>query len=350
MLRESGFAALVTVLLSTTAPAFAQVTEAVDPTARGGVVALADRVVALEGLVATLQSELAAAQGRIGTLETDLAAAQGRIGTLETGLAAANGRISASEAAIAGIQGNLAALQSSPVFAYSGFVSDLASCVTVDDVMRDIDGDGLAETLPRVMVEGCNLQVANGIGQTSSRNGLGNLIVGYDEERPDTTAAFLETCSDGQYDNETDCVAAGRIWAQNHKSGSHNLIVGTHNNYASFGGAVFGVVNTINNQYATVTAGSDNIASGFFSAVSGGLFNTARGDWSSINGGLHNLTTEYTSSILGGQANTTSGKFSTVGGGESNRAVGDGSSVSGGLGHTTTDRWNWAAGSLYELQ
>lgn len=363
MFSRSGFAALAAVMFSATVPAFAQVAEAVDSTARGGVVALADRVATLEriavalhsdlvaaqGRIGTLEAGLSAAQGRIGALETELAAAQLRIGVLETGLAAAEGRLTASEAAVAGLQDDLAGLQASPVFALSGFVADLAGCVTVDEVLRDIDGDGLAETLPRVLVEACNLQVANGTGNTASRNGLGNLIVGYDEERPDTAAAFLETCSDGQYDNETDCIAAGRIWAQNHKSGSHNLVVGTHNNYASFGGAVFGVINTINNQYATVTAGSDNIASGFFSTVGGGLYNTARGDWSSIGGGLHNLTTDYTASILGGQANTASGKFSTVSGGESNRALGDGSSVSGGLGHATTDRSNWAAGSLYEL-
>ena len=61
-------------------------------------------------------------------------------------------------------------------------------------------------------ITGANLHILNGTGQTETTNGLGNLIVGYNELR------------------ET---------GKNPRTGSHNLIVGNRNDYLSFGGVVF---------------------------------------------------------------------------------------------------------------
>ncbi len=124
---KAGLSLLAIMLLMLTAPALAQTTEAVDSKARGGVVALADRVTALEGLVTQLQSELAgartalaalegalaAAQARVDGLEAGLAAADGRIGTLEAGLASANDRLALAEGRIAGLLSDVAHLQAS---------------------------------------------------------------------------------------------------------------------------------------------------------------------------------------------------------------------------------------------
>src|SRR6185503_18458648 len=83
-----------------------------------------------------------------------------------------------------------------------------------------------------VVVEGANLFVQNGAGATSSANGLGNLIVGYDE---DTTGLADRT-------------------------GSHNLVVGPDHNYPSYSGFVSGYGNTVSGPYAAVVGGIYNEA------------------------------------------------------------------------------------------
>lgn len=68
-----------------------------------------------------------------------------------------------------------------------------------------------------------NVQVVNGLGATESTNGLGNLIVGYNEE-----LEFLKF-----YNTPVD------------RSGSHNLVIGQDNQYKSYGGLVCGVLNKL---------------------------------------------------------------------------------------------------------
>lgn len=110
---------------------------------------------------------------------------------------------------------------------------------------------------PHMIITGVNLHLRSGSGATDTAvNGLGNLIVGYNE-----LAEFT----------------LPRI-------GSHNLVVGRANSYTSFGGLVAGAANDIIAPYATVTGGRKNLASGFASSVSGGegrkaseLFNWSAG-------------------------------------------------------------------------
>jgi|RhiMetdeSRZDD1v2_1073273.scaffolds.fasta_scaffold281263_1 hypothetical protein len=78
--------------------------------------------------------------------------------------------------------------------------------------------------------------IINGLEATDTTNGLGNLIVGYNELRP---------------------------LSDNVRTGSHNVVVGRQNNFSSFGGLVAGAFNEI---------------SGEFAAISGGRFNSAIGD------------------------------------------------------------------------
>ena len=140
-------------------------------------------------------------------------------------------------------------------------------------------------------------------------NGVGNLIVGYNEKRYTNTA----------------------------KSGSHNIVVGTGNAYSSYGGLVAGKDNTISGAYATVTAGSWNTASGIASSVSGGGSNTASGNYSSVSGGgdldlkdWGNQAVGVLSSVSGGLLNWASGPYSSISGGGSNGAIGYYTSISGG--------------------
>ncbi len=199
-----------------------------------------------------------------------------------------------------------------------------------------------------VLFSGVNVQIVNGHGDTESINGLGNLIVGYNEER----TLGSSVCSDGQYGNEMDCLSNGGVWGQSFKSGSHNIIAGSQNAYSSYGGLVAGSRNVINGTYASVSGGSRNIASGDESSVSGGRGNRATaeqssisGGWqneasgsqSAISGGRSNTATEIGSSVSGGWNNAASGWYSSVSGGRYNETPGQGSSISGGENNVASD-------------
>jgi uncharacterized coiled-coil protein SlyX len=114
-----------------------------------------------------------------------------------------------------------------------------------------------------MFITGANLNIRDGSGFTSGTpgttpNGLGNLIIGYNE------------CPA--------CPPASR-------SGSHNLVLGENNRYTSFGGIVASLGNSIAGPYATITGGGHSISSGLFSTVTGGTGNKVTAQSSSISGG-----------------------------------------------------------------
>ena len=162
---------------------------------------------------------------------------------------------------------------------------------------------GVTRTAEKVIqFSGVNVQIINGEGSTAGTiNGLGNLIVGYNEEHPDSSD----------------------------KTGSHNIIVGSNHNYSSYGGLVAGFQNTIEGRYSFVSGFANN-ASGAGSSVSGGLLNTASGYYSSVSGGYKNEASGSNSSVTGGRNNNASAIYSSVNGGGNNAASGSCSSVSAG--------------------
>jgi len=100
-----------------------------------------------------------------------------------------------------------------------------------------------------VTITGANLRIVNGLGSTNTTNGVGNLIVGYNETRGD---GFTDT-----------------------RTGSHNVVVGRQQNFSSFGGLVVAEFNEISGPWASVSGGLGNTASGCGGSVSGGEGNTA---------------------------------------------------------------------------
>ncbi len=151
-------------------------------------------------------------------------------------------------------------------------------------------------------VTGANVMIIDGTGATESTSGLGNLQIGYNALR-------------GSGDDRT---------------GSHNLIVGDENNYASFGGLVAGRSNAITGIYASVSGGKGNTASAYGASVSGGVQNTANNDYASVSGGGLNTASGIYASISGGELNTASGLYASISGGVSNTASGAVSSILGG--------------------
>jgi hypothetical protein len=200
-------------------------------------------------------------------------------------------------------------------------------------------------------ITGANVNIRNGSGTTSGStapyssipNGLGNLIIGYNENG-------IPRCGIG-------CPPQ----PQRPRTGSHNLVLGTDNGYTAFGGIVVGFANSITSPYATITGGAYSTASGIAStvsggemnmatvegaAVSGGLGGIAGGRWASVTGGSANTASAESASVCGGSANTASGLFSTVTGGTGNKVTAQSSSISGGGDVEVDTQFTWAGGSL----
>lgn len=252
----------------------------------------------------------------------------------------------------------------------------------IDELERDLDAllpeqlvsfsehlevfpDPVTPTGSTIRISRANLQIVNGQGATNTINGLGNLIVGYNEPRGgqerlpigfgvDQIITVEEVCSKGEWETSEACITNGGFWGVDHKSGSHNIVGGMRNAYSSYGGFVVGRNNTINREWSVVSGGVVNVASGTWSSVSGGRVNTASGDNSSVSGGRENTASGIMSSVSGGQQNTASGTSSSVSGGFRNTASWISSSVSGGRDNTASGmnssvsggRENVASGSL----
>jgi hypothetical protein len=129
---------------------------------------------------------------------------------------------------------------------------DLAAYVEVDpNPINGVAG-------PNILFTGANVHIRNGMGQTDTTNGLGNLIVGYNE------AAASEDLE---------------------RFGSHNAVIGPLHRFISFGGLVAGSQNAILAP-GNFVAGKSNMAYAIFSSIAGGEMNSALGTASSVSGGF----------------------------------------------------------------
>jgi hypothetical protein len=130
-----------------------------------------------------------------------------------------------------------------------------------------------------IIISGANLNIVNGAGNTQTANGLGNLILGYNEPRG------------GGADFRT---------------GSHNLVIGQQSNYTSFGGIIGGYQNQISGPFAHVLTGYRNGALNFYACVVTGEANNAANNYAAILGGDRNVASDRKSSVSGGFNNSAS--------------------------------------------
>lgn len=194
------------------------------------------------------------------------------------------------------------------------YLKDMQQHVTVDASKKLVQVTG-------------NLQIVNGSRTTESSNGLGNVIIGYNEENEKTPRKA------------------------DYASGSHNLIVGKGHSYGGYGGMAVGKNHTIKGEYASVSAGENNEAIGAYSSVSGGHENKATGTHSSISAGFGNQAVSVASSVSGGKRNiagnvgdATQSPYASVGGGESNQARGFATTVTGGANNQAVARYSSVQG------
>ncbi|MGR0482044.1 MAG: hypothetical protein ACTFAL_11745 [Candidatus Electronema sp. V4] len=138
--------------------------------------------------------------------------------------------------------------------ALEAIVSQQAVLITKLQTYLSIDSEN-----NEIYLTGANLHIRSGSGKTDGAvNGLGNLIVGYNENTSDKPKI---------------------------RTGSHNLVIGPLHSYPSYGGFVAGCNNSISREYSSVSGGHENRACGLFSSVSGGHGNTASGLCSNVSGG-----------------------------------------------------------------
>lgn len=177
--------------------------------------------------------------------------------------------------------------------------------------------DGQGGLRKTIRISGANLQLVSGLratngypadsssvdGSVTTTNGLGNLIIGYDEAFP---------------------------FGANDRTGSHNLVIGKWHTYSSFGGLLGGDTNTVSAPYSTVAGGFNGSAGGLRSAVLGGEECQAMGESSAVLGGGYNCASGMHATAAGGAYNLVPGDYAHVCSGESNVAAGKTSCVVGG--------------------
>jgi len=205
---------------------------------------------------------------------------------------------------------------------------------------------GVSRNGSTLVLTAMNLQIVNGLGSTDgdfgfgpTANGLGNLIVGYDE--------VTDGCTD-------DCEL---------KTGSHSIIVGPRHEYTSYGSVVVGVHhralapyasalggtgNYVSGQFAVAVGGANGGSTGNWTSVFGGEQNFAGGDWATAVGGYFNNAQGENATAVGGDQNDATGAFSVTTGGFINTASGPGAVVSGGYGRSADGVYDWVAGTLFQ--
>lgn len=138
-----------------------------------------------------------------------------------------------------------------------------------------------------IQISGVNVQIVNGLGDTYSKNGAGNVFLGY-HRQPQSGSSF--------------------------RRGSHNLVIGDAHSHEASGGLVAGFNNTISGASSCVVGGCFNVASGTCASVSGGNSNTAKGENSSVGGGAINMAEGTESCVSGGVRRTARGESDWVAG------------------------------------
>jgi hypothetical protein len=243
-------------------------------------------------------------------------------------IAALKAQVADLQNQVSSLQTSNATLQSQLTAVQSNHALLLGPFVTVDPNPK------IGVRGPNIIFSGANIHIVSGSGSTNdngNRTGLGNLIIGYDEDPGMAPVPAFPPLKPGD------------------RGGSHNLVIGRWHRFtqAAFGGFIAGEANFIMNEgasvsggftntasgvLASVTGGQDNTASGFQASVTGGQANVASGEFASVSGGASNTARGFLgSAVSGGSGNTASGNYASVSGGHLNISSADGSIVLGGI-------------------
>jgi hypothetical protein len=218
----------------------------------GGLPTLEKRVLQLEATTVSQATQLAALEAKstnqgnqLAALQAAVATQAAQIGVLLNQITTQQSQIAAVETAVNTQGGQMSSVQAS--------IGTLATqLLAVADKLLHVTRFG-----NDLVINGANLHIRNGLGSTETVNGVGNLIIGY---------------------NESPVEASSQV-------GSHNLVIGIGHAWTSYGGFVAGSSNSILRPYASVSGGTHNTAIALGASISGGGFNRAFGNWSTVGGG-----------------------------------------------------------------
>jgi len=248
---------------------------------------------------------------RIEALENRVAALEAQNATQNTVIEELMSDLTTAENTIVVLQEQIEDLESGV-----GWLSDYVSLET--GVLNELNG-------PHVIFTGANFHIRSGSGSTGDYTGLGNLIMGYNEE------------------------PVGLVSGE--RDGSHSIIIGRYHRFMGYSGLVAGSDNTLNANYAIVggeknyvggtysiaIGGSNNEARAGNASITGGKNNVVGGAHSSITGGSDNEVPAAYASVSGGYQNVASGAYTSVTGGSDNEAGGSHASISGGYGNSASN-------------
>ena len=261
--------------------------------------------VSQEALDAAIAAEAAARAAADTALQGNVDAEAAARAAADTALQGnVDGEAAVRAAADTALQGNI----DSEATARAAFDNTLAPVMALAPYVK-VDTGTINDLIgPHVIFTGVNLHIRSGeaTGNSYVQNGLGNLVVGYNEP------------SDSSFPAE--------------RGGSHNVVVGPNHRYNFGVGLIVGGASRLGNDGASVSGGFMNTASGLFSSAGAGLRNEASGEFASVAGGADNIATGNTAAVSGGQLNQATADLSAVSGGFNNVASGVFSTVGGGSG------------------
>jgi FtsZ-binding cell division protein ZapB len=225
-------------------------------------------------------------------LRAEITALQAQLASLQSTVSALQDQVNSLQATNTALKSQVAAVQSNHALLLGPFVSV--------DPNPEIGVIG-----PNIIFSGANIHIVSGSGSTfdnDNARGLGNLIIGYDDDPQNLNAGM----------------GGGAPLQPGDRGGSHNLVIGGGNRFtqSAFGGIVAGELNTISSFGATVAGGRLNTARGQDASVNGGIFNTASGQFCGVNGGVRNIANGDAASVSGGLFNTAGGEATVVIGGQ----------------------------------
>ena len=201
---------------------------------------------------AELEQQVKATHLNLKTLERQIVSLQESVGNQASEISALLATVSNQTSQIVALQA-MVNNQTNQISGLVGTVTDQAQQLSaLTNLFVNFSRDG-----NEIYITGANLHIVNGLNGTDSTNGLGNLIVGYNELRG----------------------------AGDDRSGSHNVVIGSEENFSSFGGFVVGLENSISGGFTSVSGGASNTASGVACTVSGGYGGDASGNYTTVTGG-----------------------------------------------------------------
>lgn len=240
-----------------------------------------------------LQTTVANLTNQLVTVQKNDTALQNTVTGIQTADTAQNVQLNALQTASSNEQAQLTVIENNPVLLLGPFVT-----------LNPNPEIGVIG--PNITFHGANIHIVSGSGATDDNGnptGLGNLIIGYDENPLSEVDRTLFAPAD---------LAAGD------RGGSHNLIIGRWNRFlaSSFGGIIGGEGNWLSGEANSLLGGEANrVVQGHGNVVVGGVESEASGTENVIVGGGGMATNTTQAVVLGGLGNSANAPNSVIVGG-----------------------------------